>query len=251
MDVWLMRDGAHGRFFRLEPPFDPCVYEDLHRTATAQRTSVVHVINAHEPWMSHKAVAALCVCLDSCRVRFRMDPHTMAPYLKTFFRTLRESTIDLRFSQEGHAALEEAAREWTNTEWAGFARACAAMRPPPWLLLQKAVDWDVPTLEGVCAGTNTCLRAASDEIVDWGALKASLKASMENLVDTRVVYAGRETVVRRARHARIHDIAATAYPCRMHVVYANLTVAVCGEPLDDTRTLEAYGVDDETSVCLA
>lgn len=149
-------------------------------------------------------------------------------------------------------ALRKTSRMWSNAQWRSVLRL---IRPciNVCVCLENAVRHRRgPSLNGVCWGTAASLRPRDDTLVDWGALRRQWRYKEINLVDTRVSVSGRTDVcVRRARGARIQDIVHAAFrDPKVKLLYDMYAVYVNGELLDQARTLEEYGVDDETELCI-
>lgn len=75
-------------------------------------------------------------------------------------------------------------------------------------------------------------------VLEWTRVYDAVRGGRVNLVVTRIVMENKEVIVQRARGAGIQDIVAALFqPFVLHAA---------GEALEPERTLEAYGIDDET-----
>lgn len=161
------------------------------------------------------------------------------------------------------AALAQAWPTWTNAEWdAVLLMNTSTKESALWHVLLEAACTMVETLfepAGVRFNDSGLEPRAAQTVrrrrhgcsIDWVALHAAIRRGEIELVETRVVWANGEFILPRARGARVDSIRTSALArIRLHTDFVTWhAVRACGEILVKTsRTLEEYGVDDETPI---
>lgn len=195
--------------------------------------------------LSADVVRAFCRAVRFVSVRvWLLDAHTAAHALVFAEELPWAGCLGMR-----HKAYALDTHEWTDAQWATYLRASVPYDPSIILCLEDAVFRNNgPSLENLVYGKFTRLQAPSDVLIDWGELRRKWLAGALDLVNTRVRVSSTEVVVCRARGVRIREIALAVLGPSL--TWETWTISACGEILENTRTLEAYGLDDETELCV-
>lgn len=147
-------------------------------------------------------------------------------------------------------ALVQAAAAWDDVAWRAITAVFVYDHKICGLLEAAIAQHTKASLNGIVCGSSLdtpLVPRGHREPVDWGAVRRA------DLIPTRIHAGGAERVVLRARGAGIDALIASVEANAalrgepvLHDETSAGTLWVCDERLDESRTLEEYGIDDET-----
>lgn len=183
------------------------------------------------------------------------------PWTPCVARALVDAAVPPRLLLEGpmiRAALRQPTLldTWTSADWDAVVRASrATSRDTVIPRLFEAVvthSTDATLLYGIRCGFDTCLEARpriyAGVSVDWVRLHRQFLGNRAEFVERRITVGGTEYLIWCARGASVQSVRRAASN-RGASPFALLWAQ--GERLEEDRTIEEYGLDDDTPLAIA
>lgn len=225
-------------------------------------TRVVHYMDFPDPDADLRPVLAALIHAYDATSPFAREwtlRASVAPVFETVIQTmwsLHTRPLMVVLPWATLRALEPRIASWSNTTWRAMASICACdeSHNRSWVaLLEDAARCDTASLERVAATGRTALSRDPDGPASWELLRKEIQSGAVELVETRVcVQDMGELMLWRARGTRVASLI-RSIACRLWRLPGHVrpsrdtcTLAACGETLDPKRTLEEYGVDEDT-----
>lgn len=201
--------------------------------------------------------ALVCVWPALDAIAFERETADIVPAAVSYLHNVRAaSTLRIVLPHHTVSALAPAAPSWNTAMWNALVARCRSSIHWWFPFLEDAVRCpEGPGLGGLWLREWSALQPGTRRVEDWGALASAVRRGAIELVETRVCFerAHKEITLWRARGACVQAITASMLYrlCRstgMVHVEAEDGLHANGEALEETRTLEEYGVDDETTL---